>query len=143
MKTWAKQGEWRQPRATRLNFPRAPNALDLSARPLGRRSVTNTTAVPAEGAAGIELFGATEQVATAKAEALEPQAENEAGRGLRMAPREGEIERKRARLADAKGRATEGASQPDWLSRVGPNERERERTLSPREDLTAHGPDMP
>ena len=74
---------------------------------------TNATAVPAEDAAGIELFGATEQVATAKAEALEPQAENEAGRGLRMAPREGAIDRKRARLADAKGRATDGASEPD------------------------------
>ena len=55
----------------------------------------NATAVPAEGAAGIELFSATEAVATAKAEALEPWAEDEAGRGLEMAAREGATERQR------------------------------------------------
>jgi hypothetical protein len=49
---------------------------------------TYTAAVPIEGTADFELIGATEGVATAKAEVLEPPTEGETGRGRDKAPRD-------------------------------------------------------
>ena len=51
----------------------------------------NTTAVPAKGTS-LELIGVTEEVATTKARALDPQAEDEAQRRLKMALQEGVAE---------------------------------------------------
>ena len=51
----------------------------------------NAAAVPTEST-GLELIGATEEVATIKAKALEPQAEDKAQRGLETAPQGGTTE---------------------------------------------------
>src|SRR5579863_6403450 len=60
--------------------------------PGGELSATNAAAVPAKGTASLEIIGATEEVATANAEALEPRAwvrpgQGEAERGLDPAAR--------------------------------------------------------
>jgi hypothetical protein len=54
--------------------------------PGGVLVTVNAAPVPTEDTAGVELASAAEGAATAKPEALEPRAGNEAGRGRNMAP---------------------------------------------------------
>ena len=76
-----------------------------------------TTTVPAEGAAGIELIGSTEAVATAKAEALARRAEDEAGHALETVSRKGATERQRESVSPL--RETPRAGVPPLLEGVG------------------------